>query len=292
MWLPPDNLSRIPLRISDLTTVCREIRWGAWALIALYISILSGIVVGLQYDYQTPYYSTSSIEILVPYGNFFRSLHFYSSQFFFFLSCFHLILVYPKTASYTWREWLKLTGTLPVILLLLFTGYVLRGDSTGSSAGMIAENIATTIPVLGPSINMAFFSLTETGLRKVYLHHVVGLDVVLLLLLWKHLRVYRVQTIVYAPTAAAILVFCMIIPAPLEPEQLGVNYISGPWFFLGLQELLRYFHPLIAGVAIPLLLLLSLFLTYPGQRRSDIFIPLFWCGIAMYTVFTIIAWLR
>lgn len=271
-----------------------ELPWGAWSLISLYLSLFSGVVVGLQYDYQTPFYSASALDILVPYGEFFRSLHFYSSQLFFLFCCVHLIATYatfPKTHRF---EWIKLTATLPVILLLLFTGYILRGDSTGSSAGYIAESIIQSIPLLGQPLNHLFFSLSESGLRKVYVHHVIGLDILLLFLAWKHLRTYRVNIRDHLMVTSCIIFFCILITAPMEPEKAGVTYISGPWFFLGLQELLRYLYPFIAGVIVPLSFITALFLLFPGsvqnERRRALLFLLWWLGV--YTVLTGIAWLR
>ncbi|MEE4136552.1 MAG: cytochrome b N-terminal domain-containing protein [Desulforhopalus sp.] len=270
----------------------RERPWGTWALINLYLSLLSGIVVGLQYDYATPFYSTSAIDLLAPYGAFFRSLHFYSSQFFFFCTVIHFCAVYPKTASYPFGEWLKLLGSLPLILLLLFTGYVLRGDNTGLSAGVIAEHILVAIPLLGPPLNDLLFAISETGLRKVYVHHVIALDFFLLVLLWKHLRIYRIRLQDHPAAIAGVLLVAMLITAPLEPVLLGVDYISGPWFFLGLQELLRYLSPLVAGVLIPCAFLAILALTHPANRRSSLFLyqTAFW--LAVYTILTVIAWNR
>lgn len=270
----------------------KEIPWGAWSLIALYISLFSGLLVGLHYDYQTPYYSTSAIDLLIPYGGFFRSLHFYSSQFFFFFCCFHIIAIFKKNEKNSFGEWAKLVISLPVILLLLFTGYILRGDSTGSSAGMIAESIMHTIPVLGPVLNTIFFTLTESGLRKVYLQHVIGLDLLLLFLAWKHLRTYRVRVTDHFPITFSILLFCAFIAAPIEPDKLGVTYISGPWFFLGLQELLRYLYPFFAGVVIPLLFITALLIAYPRNRSSSVALYFLGCWLLFYTVFTIIAWAR
>ncbi|NIV14668.1 MAG: hypothetical protein GWN62_26360 [Aliifodinibius sp.] len=49
--------------------------------------------------------------------------------------------------------------------------------------------------------------------------------------------------------------------APLEeianPEHTP-NPAKAPWYFLGLQELLHYFHPVVAGILIPLLLVIAL----------------------------------
>jgi len=291
MWLPP-KISSLPKHLAPFLSSIGEVQWGAWSLITLYLSLFSGVIVGFQYDYSTPYYSVSSIDVLVPYGEFFRSLHFYSSQALFFFSIFHLAAIYRKTEQYSQGEWLKLLLTLPIILLLLFTGYILRGDSTGSSAGMIAESIMWTIPLAGDALNTFFFAIEESGLRRVYVHHVIGLDIVLLILLWRHLRIYKIKNSSFYPIAGFTLLFCMLTPAPIEPEHAGIIYISGPWFFLGLQELLRYIHPFIAGIAIPAIFLLLLLCTYPRFKGSHLCICFMWAWLFLYSILTAAAWLR
>jgi len=62
---------------------------------------------------------------------------------------------------------------------------------------------------------------------------------------------------------AALLVFSMLVPAPLEGianPDVSPNPAKAPWYFLGLQELLLHFHPLVAGVILPLLAGLGIFL--------------------------------
>ena len=266
--------------------------WGAWALVCLYVSLFSGIVIGLQYEYTTPYYSSISIDLIVPFGDYFRSLHFYSSQFFFLFSCIHLFFVYRQTDKYTKSGWLKLISTLPIALLLLFTGYILRGDSTGSSAGIIAENIVLAIPLIGGSLNDLLFSITETGMRKIYLHHIISLDLLLLIFLWNHLRKYRVFINNHLIVLSLALLLPIFIAAPLDPEQLGTTYISGPWFFLGLQELLRNFSPLLAGVIAPLCFLLAIYSLRPagkGRHSALIFIA---AWLFLYTTLSMVAYLR
>ncbi|MCI5132639.1 MAG: hypothetical protein D3904_14270, partial [Candidatus Electrothrix sp. EH2] len=57
-------------------TLLFSIRWGGHTLISLYISILSGLIIGLQYNPAEPFYSTATIELIVPFGSFWRSLHY------------------------------------------------------------------------------------------------------------------------------------------------------------------------------------------------------------------------
>lgn len=60
---------------------------------------------------------------------------------------------------------------------------------------------------------------------------------------------------------AALIVWAIILKAPLEPPANPMdipNPSKAPWYFLGLQELLVYFDPWIAGVLLPGLIIVGL----------------------------------
>lgn len=280
------------LQTSTITSMFCSFKWGSWSLISLYLSLLSGIVIGLQYNPTEPFYSVTAIDLLVPYGAFFRSVHFYSSQAFFLFGVIHFLCVYKETISYTKTSWLLLMSSFPAIILLLFTGYVLRADNTGFSAGMIAESIVLTIPFFGHELNHLLFAITDYGMQRVYLHHVISLDILFLFLAWDHLRRYRVRVYDHIPLICLTLLFCVTIAAPLEPEKLGITYISGPWFFLGLQELLRYFHPLLAGVLFPLLFFIAILNLHYRSRFLKLFTIFAYCWLTLYFFLSLVAWLR
>ena len=254
-------------------------RWGGRALICLYISIFSGIVLALQYDPADPFYSTATLELVAPYGSFWRSLHFYSSQAFFLLLLCHLIAVIIKKGPGPDRlTWIKLTASIPIGLLLLFTGYVLRGDATGSAAGAIAEHIALSIPVIGKPINSLLFDIAANGVLKVYANHLIGLMALGCLCLWTHLHRYRASLAHHIPMTLAVFAGAVLLKAPMEPDRIGLTHIAGPWFFLGLQELLRYFPPLWAGVLVPLALVMALFFLprQKLQQKTVVLFMVFW----------------
>jgi len=271
-------------------TLLQSIKWGEWSLICLYLSLLSGILVGLHYDPHEPYYSTSALDILIPYGAWFRSLHFYSSQLFFLFAVVHYLAVFDKSESYDTTSFVVLILCLPVILMLLFTGYVLRFDSTGFSAGMIAEHIIEAIPLLGPTLNRLLFAISDDGLQRVYLHHVCSFNILFLLLAWNHLRrYYRFKLTTHVPLVATVMLIGVVVAAPLDPEQLGVSYITGPWFFLGLQELLRYLPPLVAGVLFPVALIWALALLRRTNRWYPQLLTFVGCWLLVYLLLSIIA---
>jgi quinol-cytochrome oxidoreductase complex cytochrome b subunit len=98
---------------------------------------------------------------------------------------------------------------------------------------------------------------------------------------------------------AALTIFATFVNAPLRElanPNLTPNPSKAPWYFLGLQELLRYFHPMVAGVLFaPTLVLLALAVapyldrnpsTKPGDRK--IAITLFTMLLMFGAVLTII----
>jgi len=270
-----------------------DVRWGEKGFVALCVSVVSGVVVALQYQVQEPLYSTAAMDILVPFGGFFRALHFYSSQLFFLFFLVHFaVIVLRNGAGMECRRWLMLIASLPVAVLWLFTGYVLRGDATGHAAGVIAENIALSIPVAGGLVNGLLFAVNEYGLSRVYANHLAGLSLLWLALSWDHLRRYRVGFAGQGGMVAALLIFSALVPAPMELELPGTGHIAGPWFFLGLQELLRYAQPFWAGLVFPAVLIVSLAgLCTPGASRHRLkMVVLGW--IAVYAALSVVSAFR
>lgn len=267
------------------------VRWGGHALISLYISLLSGMVLGLQYNPAEPFYSTATIQLTAPFGFFWRSLHYYSSQVFFLLLLLHLTLViWENSVSFSQAAWLRLSAAVPVSLLFLFTGYILRHDAAGEAAGAVAENIVLAIPVFGRPLNKLLFDVSTTGVQKVYLHHLAGLLLLGGFCLWPHLKRYNTLWRNHALLVLLLLGAAAVLSTPLEPERFGLLRIGGPWFFLGLQELLRVLPAFWAGVAVPALLTgLLLFLPAAGWKRHVILIVLA-VGTAGYAALTLHGW--
>ncbi len=98
---------------------------------------------------------------------------------------------------------------------------------------------------------------------------------------WPHLLIEELIALLIM--TVGLVIFSTFVNAPLRElanPNLTPNPSKAPWYFLGLQELLRYFHPMVAGVLFaPTLVLLALavvpFLdrnpsTRPGDRKIAI----------------------
>ena len=88
---------------------------------------------------------------------------------------------------------------------------------------------------------------------------------------WPHLLV--VEFAAALACTAFVLVFSVFVNAPLL-ELANVNQTpnpsKAPWYFLGLQELLKWFHPMVAGVLLPGMALVGLILApYIDRNPSN-----------------------
>ncbi len=103
---------------------------------------------------------------------------------------------------------------------------------------------------------------------------------------WPHLLIG--EFVASLACTAFLLVFSAFVNAPLQrlanPNQTP-NPSKAPWYFLGLQELLTMFHPMVAGVTIPGMGLFALMLApyidrNPSNRPEDRKL-----AICLFTVF-------
>ncbi len=113
---------------------------------------------------------------------------------------------------------------------------------------------------------------------------------------WPHLMAEEFISLLVM--TAILMLMSTFIQAPfreLANPSLTPNPSKAPWYFLGLQELLRYFHPMIAGVTIPGLGLFALMAVpyadkNPSVRpeRRKLAILLFTTFIMMWSVLVMI----
>src|ERR1700745_13366 len=69
------------------------------------------------------------------------------------------------------------------------------------------------------------------------------------------------EAIAFQLLTIGLVIVALVWDAPLE--QLADSFVTpnpakAPWYFLGLQELLHYFPPVVAGILIPTLVVLAL----------------------------------
>ena len=277
-----------PPRLSD--------RSGELSLAALLVSLASGFVVAYQYEVAEPFTSSVAIEAAMPFGDFFRSLHFWSSQAFLLLLLWHTWkslahLTRLSTSASGRRYWLILSSTIFLAIFVLFSGYILRYDQTGRDACTIAEHLIKAIPVAGNVLNSFLIARDSEGLNRVYAVHFLFTATLWGLGTWYHSRKVLLRKDAFLTVLVPVILFSAIVHAPIDLPESNVAIVKGPWFFLGIQELLRHIPPLWAGVIFPAIpLVLLTFLPYAKKRAA--WYTLIGGWMTVYGALTMISWLR
>jgi len=87
---------------------------------------------------------------------------------------------------------------------------------------------------------------------------------------WPHLL--AAEFVALMVVTAALLLFSTFVSAPLGDlanQNVTPDPSKAPWYFMGLQEMLRYLHPMVAGMTLPTALLAGLIaLPYVDKNPS------------------------
>ncbi len=261
--------------------------------LAVFLSIVLGVSGILEMFYYIPTtdqaaLSVQTITYLVPLGGFIRNLHFWAGQLLLIITGLHFLRVIFTGAYAPPRRFNYLLGTgLFVLAVLLdFSGYILRWDIGIQWALITGTNLIKTIPLIGESIYGFVVGGPQPGnitLLRFFAWHCYGLALIASgLVIWHIFRVRRDGGIAAPPPkpnqkssrisrfelvnlevlamfygGIFLILLSGLFPAPIGPPItdafLSPLLIKAPWFFLWIQELLRYGNPLIFGVLIPLL---------------------------------------
>jgi ubiquinol-cytochrome c reductase cytochrome b subunit len=275
-------------------------RWayvfGSALLGSFLVQVVSGI--GLMMSYapsdKTAWASVHYIQFKEAGGWLTRGLHHFGAQLMVLVLVLHIGQValfgaYKKPREVTW--WFGL-GLLAMTLAFALTGYLLPWDQKGYWATRVATNIAGTVPVVGDATQRILQGGPEYGsltLTRFYALHVVVLPAAVALLAFGHVALFRRHGVTPSPkadlsrvdaffpkqllkdTIAVLVVLAMVFGqalgqhgAPLDaPADPSSDYPARPeWYFLGLFQLLKYFHgplEIVGTVVLPALAGLYLF---------------------------------
>jgi menaquinol-cytochrome c reductase cytochrome b/c subunit len=116
-------------------------------------------------------------------------------------------------------------------------------------------------------------------------------------LTWPHLL--AIEFLAAVMVSVFLLLMGLMINAPLE-ELANPNVTpavaKAPWYFLGLQELLAYFHPTVAGALTPIFVLVgaalipyidrgNIFVNRPSDRKTAVLLFTLFCGLGLVLTF-------
>ena len=150
--------------------------------------------------------------------------------------------------GFDWHQLWKLVSApdnVPIVLLLILVPfYVWLAFSQARKNDRLIEELE------------ADPDLRKTHHRKYHPYHPSWPKMVHV---WPHLLKREFLAAIIVTTV--LIIWSIFIDAPLEEPanpNLTMNPSKAPWYFLGLQEMLVYFDPWIAGVVLPSIILLGL----------------------------------
>jgi len=224
-------------------------------LSALILCIASGMILAFYYrPMGNVFQNVEEITTLVPYGWFFRQLHYGAGQVFVILMLLHTLdhFARKRYRRYALGEWISLVVSLALCFYTLFTGFILKGDQEGQFAGNIFMNILETLPIAGGAVAGLFIVPGESFFFLPYLYHCFFLPLLIIYLMRRHIREWLPNQRFMLGGGIGLFLYALFVkPAMDIPPGASASMVEGPWFFQGIQTLLRFLPPLLVGLMIP-----------------------------------------
>ena len=266
-------------------------RTGRLTAALLLVALGSGFVLAYQYEPGDPFVSTVAMEATLPWGSLWRGLHFWSSQGFLLVLLLHTWYRAAEGDPGAKGRWLVLSLLVPAGVFALFSGYLLRYDSTGQAAAAISEHLLLRIPLAGRLLDRLLVAVSTEGLNRIYGVHILLGFLLWLLGTWYHTRRVIMGWDWFWAALMGSATAALMAPAPLDLPGHQATLIKGPWFFLGVQELLRHLPPLLAGIVAPSIPVAALMaMAWPRLRRPALWVAGGW--LAAYTAATVVMLMR
>ncbi|MGD8896420.1 MAG: cytochrome b N-terminal domain-containing protein [Acidobacteriota bacterium] len=212
---------------------------GDLAFAAFWLALCSGALVAIPYDAAAAADSLQLLLLTNPAGAFLRGLHYWSAQLFLVFTALHLVehLARRTEARVRLGVWLRLVLSTVVVVYLMVSGYVLKGDAEGQLARQVLAGLLERLPLLGGALHTLLVG-PEDSLQLLYVQHAATATLLTLAFIVEHFRRAWPGAAAWlsalGSSAALSLAFVPVVHGPAEPV------VKGPWYMLGLQELLHW----------------------------------------------------
>lgn len=270
--------------------------FGLGGISALLFVVLAVTGVLLRFKYlptvSSAYHSIVNLQDYFVFGRLLRNMHYWAANLMILVVVAHLVRVVFSNALYYERakNWRYGIVMLLLTFVFAFTGYLLTWDQLSYWAVTIMLSLLEYIPFVGSSLAEWVKGGEHIGqqtLLTFYSLHTGILPLLLICLMMVHFYLVRkakgvaytlhegevdeqvpaYPDLVRVEALAALIVLVLLIllsicfNAPLKEmanPEITPNPSKAPWYFIGLQEMLLHFHPLIV-LCIPIVTLWALF---------------------------------
>ncbi|MDP2335667.1 MAG: hypothetical protein Q8N05_04290 [Bacteroidota bacterium] len=257
---------------------------------SLLLCAISGVLLVIPYDFTRAHQSISELLLFNPSGTMVRNFHYWSAQMFFVFSILHVydhLYKSTETNIRNKRTWLILCLALVFLGYEMISGFILKGDAAGIQAQRILASLFESVPFIGKLLSSAFIGIGD-NIQVVYIQHVATGTILLFIAVYDHVKTIWAKRKSWIIVFLIILVISLFFRAPLGLT--GNSQVKGPWFFVGIQEMLHLTsRPVFIIILVLILLVVIYFLPqFRKKTRSLVKLILLIAGI-LYLIMTLVA---
>jgi len=279
------------MKLDRIRILLSAAQFGFLAYASFLICVLSGMALVFVYDSSSPVDSISLILMLNKPALLIRSLHYWSGQIFIITSLFHVIDHFIKKSeqNQTRTNWFYLVLLIPILLFSDFSGFLLKGDYESRQAANVLTAIIGAVAVIGKDVVYLLIGGTES-LKIVEFNHVFTATIIILFLTIYHAKKFlpNIRSLILIIPFIAVLSIILVPPLDLAENMVP----KGPWYFVGLQELLHWLIYPETIIFLFILFLASIFIIKILKEKNAsrmkfilLFFMIFYSIISLFAIF-------
>lgn len=261
----------------------------------LAVAVLSGLALAPFWSAARPLESLEALNGATPWGFYLRAVHALSAWGFLAGTLAHLVEVLARKSERKLPRavWWRSVLLLPLAVLALLGGFLMRGDAEAEAALSVAREIAASVPLAGRGLGALFFGVPGGDLAAVALHHAGTFTLLAWLLTAEHGRALAPDLRSTVLAALGSFAAAGVVPVALGPAVAPDGaLLLGPWYLLGLQGMLLHL-PAATGWLLPLALVAAIGATrhLEGRARSALlaFVAAWGAAFLAFTVRLLLA---